>query len=226
MKIKIDKRFATRVERSERVLELAEAFGLGLDDKEFVVFENLGLEIKEGDVVYITGQSGAGKSLLLRELKKAFVAAGYSVADIDEVKFEDKPLCEQIGKNLKHALDLMSIGGLTDANLYARKPNELSDGQRYRFRLAKVIESGAKVWVADEFLAILDRDTAKIIAMGIQKVARKVGATLIVATTHKDMVDDLGPDLYIEKRYREKIKVIRDTKTEADPAPSETRKAA
>ncbi|KCZ36713.1 hypothetical protein J802_4048, partial [Acinetobacter baumannii 45002_9] len=29
--------------RSERVLEVAEAFGLGLDDKTFVVFDNLDL---------------------------------------------------------------------------------------------------------------------------------------------------------------------------------------
>jgi hypothetical protein len=37
----IDKRFTTRVTRSARVLEIAEAFGLGLDDKEFVIFDNL-----------------------------------------------------------------------------------------------------------------------------------------------------------------------------------------
>ena len=74
--------------------------------------------------------------------------------------------------------------------------------------LAKMIESGSQVWMADEFLALLDRVTAKVIAYNIQKIARKVGATLIVATTHRDMVDDLAPDLYIEKRYQEKVKVI------------------
>ena len=40
MKFTIDKRFHTEVERTDRVLEIAEAFGLGLDDKEFVVFDN------------------------------------------------------------------------------------------------------------------------------------------------------------------------------------------
>ena len=70
-----------------------------------------------------------------------------------------------------------------------------------------MIESGAKVWMADEFLALLDRVTAKVIAYNIQKIARKTGATLIVATTHRDMVQDLSPNLYIEKRYQDKIKV-------------------
>lgn len=203
----IDKRFHTEVERSDRVLEIAEAFGLGLDDKEFVVFDNQPLEIEQGDVVYITGQSGSGKSTVLREL--ATQMADLGVADIDKVELKNVPLIDQIGASTAEALNLLSIAGLNDAYLFIRKPQELSDGQRYRFRLAKIIESGAKVWVADEFLAVLDRTTAKVIAYNLQKVARKLGATLIVATTHTDMVADLAPNLYINKRYREKIEIVR-----------------
>ncbi len=204
----IDKRFHTEVERSDRVLEIAEAFGLGLDDKEFVVFDNQALEIEQGDVVYITGQSGSGKSTVLVELAKQMSAGGLKVANIDGVQFQDRPLIDQIGTDMNDALRLMSLAGLNDAYLYIRKPAELSDGQRYRFRLAKVIESGAQVWVADEFLAVLDRTTAKVIAATLQKTARANGATLLVATTHTDMVDDLAPDLKILKRYREKIQLV------------------
>jgi ABC-type ATPase with predicted acetyltransferase domain len=205
----VDKRFHTEVQRTERVLEIAEAFGLGLDDKEFVVFDNQPIEIEQGDVVYVTGQSGAGKSTVLRELKAQMEGQGLSVVDIDSVALEDKPLIDQIGANTNDALAFLSIAGINDAYLYIRKPQELSDGQRYRFRLAKLIESGAKVWVADEFLAVLDRTTAKVIAFNLQKIARKAGATLLVATTHCDMVEDLAPNVYIEKRYREKIKIVR-----------------
>lgn len=205
----IDVRFNTEVERSERVLEIAEAFGLGLDNRDFVVFDNLKLDVEQGDVVYVTGQSGSGKSTILRVLAKQMRDEGLSVADIDQVTFEDKPLVDQIGKTCKEALTFLSLAGLNDAYLFIRKPAELSDGQRYRFRLAKLIESGAKVWIADEFLAVLDRTTALVNAYNLQKIARKVGATVIVATTHSDMVEDLAPTLYIEKRYREKIKIIR-----------------
>lgn len=205
----IDKRFHTEVERTDRVLEIAEAFGLGLDDKEFVVFDNQPLPVEQGDVVYITGQSGSGKSTVLKELVIQMATEGLHVADIDKVELLDKPLIDQIGKDTAEALNFLSIAGLNDAYLFIRKPKELSDGQRYRFRLAKIIESGAQVWVADEFLAVLDRTTAKVIAFNLQKVARKVGATLIVATTHTDMVNDLAPNLYIEKKYREKIQIIK-----------------
>lgn len=206
---KVDRRFHTEVERTDRVLEIAEAFGLGLDDKEFVVFDNQDIAIEQGDVVYVTGQSGSGKSTVLRELAAQMTAQGLKVVDIDAVPLDPKlPLIDQIGSNTTEALNFLSIAGLNDAYLFIRKPQELSDGQRYRFRLAKIIESGAKVWVADEFLAVLDRVTAKVIAFNLQKTARKMGATLMVATTHTDMVEDLAPTVFIEKRYREKVRIV------------------
>lgn len=204
----INKKFTTRVERTPRVLEIAEAFGIGLEDKEFVIFDDLELEVKPGDIVYITGQSGSGKSLLLRELAEQMAARGMDVVNLDHIQLDNsRPLIDQLGRDTGDALRLLSIAGLNDAFLYVRRPNELSDGQRYRFRLAKAIESKADVWVVDEFMAILDRVAARVIAFSIQKTARKVGTTVIVATTHTDMVQDLHPDLYIEKRYREKLKV-------------------
>lgn len=203
----INKRFLTRVQRSARVLEVAEAFGIGLDDKEFVIFDNLELSVKQGSVVYVTGQSGSGKSLLLKELEQQMRERGKKVVNLDQVDFQDVPLIDQIGRDTNDAIRLLSIAGISDAYLFVRKPSELSDGQRYRFRLAKAIETGAEVWVADEFLAILDRVTAKIIAFSVQKAARRVGATVIVATTHTDMVPDLSPDIYVDKRFREKLLV-------------------
>lgn len=210
-KFVLSKSFDTEVERTQRVLDVAEMFGLGLDDKTFNVLTDLELEIEPGDVVYITGQSGSGKSTILQELRKAFESKGIPVAVASEIEMFDKPIVDQVypeNKLLSKTLELFSFVGLSDANLFLRKPSELSDGQRYRFMLAKMIESGAKVWMADEFLALLDRTTAKVIAYNIQKIARKTGATLVVATTHRDMVDDLQPSLYIEKRYQDKVKVV------------------
>lgn len=203
----IDKKFTTTVDRTERVLEIAEAFGLGLDEKEFVVFDNLVLVINDGDVIYITGQSGSGKSTILSELEKQMKDDGLKVANIDEVAMDDRPIIDQLCSTVSEALSIFSLVGLSDANLYLRKPKELSDGQRYRFKLAKLIETGAEVWFADEFLAVLDRVTAKNIAFNMQKIARKVGATLVVATTHTDLQDDLAPDIYMLKRYRERVDI-------------------
>lgn len=208
MKFTVNKSFTTVTKRSERVLECAEAFGLGLESKEFTLYKDLELEINPGDIVYITGQSGSGKSVLLREAAAA-LSREYKVANIDDVALEDCPLIDQIGKDTNDAIRILSAAGLNDAYLFIRKPQELSDGQLYRFRIAKLIHSDARVWVADEFGAVLDRTTARVVAFNLQKMARSVGAAVIVATTHRDMIDELGPNLFIEKRYQDRISVNR-----------------
>lgn len=205
----ISKAFETRVQKDPRVLEVAESFGLGLSDKKFTIYDNLKVEIRPGDVVYIHGQSGSGKSLLLRDLSAKLEGAGLKVSNIDAVVMEDKPLVSQVGKDTAEALNLMNQAGLNDAYLWVRTPSELSDGQKYRFRLAKMIESGADVWIADEFGAVLDRETAKIVAFNISKAARKAGAILMVATTHGDLVDYLGPTLTISKLFGDRVELKR-----------------
>ena len=210
MKYVVDKRFTSSVERTPRVLEIAEGFGLGLSDKEFVIFNNLELEINRGDIVYITGQSGSGKSLLLRDLARQMAPLG--VADIDKIVYADKPVVDCFGPTMPttKVLDYLAKAGISDAWIYIRKPNELSDGQRYRLKLALLMaQDEASVWVADEFGAVLDRVTAKCVAFNMQKVARALGKTLIVATTHTDLREELAPSLTITKRFREKIEVER-----------------
>lgn len=212
MKYTINKIFNSSVNRTPRVLEVAESFGLGLNDKEFVVYKDFEIDIEQGDVVYITGQSGSGKSLLLRELANQIKAdkGEYSVADVDQYFWNDeRPLIDQVGKTMAEAIRILSIAGINDAYLLIRSPNELSDGQKYRLALAKLIESDAKVWVADEFGAKLDRVTAKVVAFSMQKVARQMGATLIVATTHTDLGVELGPTITVEKHYMDRIKITR-----------------
>lgn len=204
----IDIRFNTHVERSPRVLDVAEAFGLGLDDTEFVIYDNLEFETVSGDCVYITGQSGSGKSLLLRELERQY-REDYQlrVGNIDDIVLDDRPLIDQIGESTDDACRILSIAGLNDAYLFIRKPSELSDGQRYRFKIAKLIESGTEVVIADEFGAVLDRVTAKVIAYAMRRLCQRNGITLVVATTHKDLYWDLRPDITVYKSFSERMEI-------------------
>ena len=203
----ITRKFNTSVDRTPRVLEIAEAFGLGLSDKEFVVYDGLEIDINQGDVVYITGQSGSGKSLLLKDLTAQMTAGGLKVADLNKIELEERPVIELVGTNTVEATDLLAKAGISDAYIYLRKPSELSDGQRYRLKLAILMASDADVWIADEFGAVLDRTTAKLVAFSMQKVARRLSKTFMVATTHDDLAEELGPSLTITKRFREKVEV-------------------
>jgi ABC-type ATPase with predicted acetyltransferase domain len=207
VRLNLSRSFNSRVERSDRVLKVAEAFGIGLEDKEWVVYKDVEITVHQGDVIYVKGQSGSGKSCLLRDIAAGLAQDGKKVVSLDDVVLTDEPIIDQLGTNMIEATQLLAQAGISDAYLFIRKPSELSDGQRYRFKLAKLMEIDADVWVADEWGAVLDRACAKIISFNLQKVARKRGKTVIVATTHTDLIDELGPDYVITKRFQERIDV-------------------
>jgi len=196
-------------EPTERVVGVAEAFGLGLDKwQKFVIYDNVELKIGPKDIVYITGDSGSGKSVLLKALEKDIHEAGWSCINIADIKpVPSKPLIETVGKSLEEALELLSRVGLNDAFLFLRTYEQLSDGQKYRYKIAKMIESGAQFWILDEFAATLDRDTAKIVAFNLQKLARQQGKAVLAATTHTDLFEDLNPSVHIHKRFGKELTV-------------------
>ncbi len=198
--------FKTRVPLTERTLDVAEAFGLGIDEeREHVLYRDFELRLPQGGVVYITGGSGSGKSVLLRALGEDL---GEEAVDLGGVAVaEGVPLIDSVAGSFVEAVGLLSRVGLNDAFLFLRRYEELSEGQRYRYRIARMIDSGKKFWLADEFCSTLDRITAKVVAFNIQKLARRSGATLVVATTHTDLEADLCPSVLIRKGWGEDIEV-------------------
>ena len=202
-KIVVDVSFKTGVKLSRRVAKISDAFGIGVDETHFFkVYDNFALAWNDGDLVFITGDSGGGKSVLLRVIKRKLSAQGKKIADFSEVKVdENEVLIESIGRDVNEAMNIFSMVGLNEAFLVLRKYKELSEGQKYRYRVAKMINSGADVWVMDEFLSMLDRDTAKIVAYCIQKWARRLGKTVFVATAHKDIIEDFNPNVLVVKNF-------------------------
>jgi ABC-type ATPase with predicted acetyltransferase domain len=195
---------------TDRVVGVAEGFGLGLDQWErFIVYDKAEFQIGSTDIVYITGDSGSGKSVLLKALERDIRQDwGLTCINIAEIKPEPgKPLIETVGKTLEEALELLSKVGLNDAFLFLRTYEQLSDGQKYRYKIAKMIESQAQFWIMDEFAATLDRDTAKIVAYNLQKLARQQGKAVLAATTHTDLFEDLNPSVHIHKRFGKEITV-------------------
>ena len=199
--------YETKTDITDRTVEVAEAFGMGISDyQQHVLYDNVELKIGPTDIVYLTGDSGSGKSVLLKAVVgdlKPQEAVRMSDVEVDP----DKPLIETVGKTTEEGLRLLSKVGLNDAFLFVRRYSQLSDGQRYRYRLAKLIESGAQWWIMDAFCATLDRETAKIVAYNVQKLARKLGKAVIAATTHTDLFEDLAPSVHIHKRFGREIDV-------------------
>jgi ABC-type ATPase with predicted acetyltransferase domain len=199
--------YETKTDITDRTVEVAEAFGMGISDtQKHILYDNVELQIGPKDIVYLTGDSGSGKSVLLKAIVQDLKPR--EAAKLSEVKVNpDKPLIDTLGKSVEEGLKLLSKVGLNDAFLFVRRYSQLSDGQRYRYRLAKLIESGVQWWIMDEFCATLDRETAKIVAYNVQKLARKLGKAVVAATTHVDLFDDLAPSVHIHKRFGKEVTV-------------------
>jgi ABC-type ATPase with predicted acetyltransferase domain len=160
-----------------------------------------------GTILLITGASGAGKSSLLRAIRTQIDAEKSSNADwmdLDRLTLPSRALVDCFGKiGLEQAMQLLNRVGLSEAWTYLRKPAELSDGQRWRLRLAiglhQARQSGRpQILACDEFAALLDRVTAAVVAHALRRVISRDGRlAAIVATSHDDLLDALEPDTQV-----------------------------
>jgi ABC-type lipoprotein export system ATPase subunit/GNAT superfamily N-acetyltransferase len=206
---------------TERTLIIKEAFGVDSEHAFSTVVDDFSIVIEPGDVVLITGASGSGKSTLLRlftskrsVLRKTVQWSGtfprFSSSLVEVLNTESalsKSLIDQVktDKNIKEAIGLLNSVGLTEAYLYIKRPNQISDGQRYRFAIARLCDSEKPIWIADEFVSTLSSEMAAIVAKGIRKLAYKFGATLIVAAPHiNNFLGSLLPNKLIKLTWGSK----------------------
>lgn len=212
--IHVQAAFATAVEISPRVGQVAAMFGLGVDEtKTITLIPPTDLSLAPHQILFITGASGGGKTTLLRQIAEALKRHSHlRVIDFASLgQAPDLPLVEALPGELHDTVRRLALAGLNDAFVMLRKFSQLSDGQRHRFQLARAIAQaeqqskdqgpksnvGFTVVLADEFAASLDRLTAQVIARNIRKWSRKAPVCFIAATTHDDLLESLDPDTLI-----------------------------
>jgi ABC-type ATPase with predicted acetyltransferase domain len=197
-----------------------------------------------GQVALINGPSGAGKSRLLRAIQNR-IGAGRCI-DLNKLNLPRCPLVDAFaGRSTEQVLALLNRVGLSEAWTYVRKPTELSDGQRWRFRLAMALyrahrqcqftgtvrqrNSATKValpvtfLVCDEFAALLDRVTASVVAHTLRRtISASPNLAAIVVTSHDDLGKPLAPDLHVHCDFGQAILTrfsATDARSRSKPAP-------
>lgn len=189
------------VPMSPRMREVCWDFGIPPREAPTVVVEGLSLRLAPGSLILLTGPSGSGKSSILAAIQERVG----DVACVGSGRFPtDRAVVDLIAprKPLATALEILTACGLGEPRLWVRRFDDLSDGERFRARLARTIggsmSGGARRPIlCDEFTAILHRRLAKAVAYNLRKLVTRAGLTLIVATTHDDVIPDLQPDIIV-----------------------------
>lgn len=158
--------------------------------------------VESGTITYVTGPSGGGKSSLLRAMCDANDGRQREWIDMLAAPLPDRPVVDCFEElSLRQTLGVLSRVGLAEAWSYLRTPAELSDGQRWRLRLALGFERARQsnragiVLACDEFGSLLDRITAMIAARSLRRaIDANPSWCAIVATAHDDLSPALKPD--------------------------------
>lgn len=175
------------IEPDQESAEIAEAFGIEAGYEKQIVDVELPAELPQ--ITYVTGESGCGKTTLLRELG----------GDIEPPSVPNTPLYTW-ADDTESALRLLSQVGLGDATLFVSRYSELSDSQQFRAKLYhRLLNTDGTIYV-DEFLSTLDRETAKPVAYVFGKVCRRLDRKIVVSEPHDDLEEYLQPDLVIRGR--------------------------
>lgn len=178
----------TFCDREELVKEM---FGISTIKDRRVLHRNLNIPAQ--GLIYITGYSGTGKSCLLRKIKERLPTTVTSIPDINE----EKSVLNSLSAPVSETIQWLSQFGLGEAHILLTPVKHISVGQRQRLNLAVLLWSRPSAVIIDEFLAALDRTTARNIAFQFQKLVRRLGITCFVATAHDDLVDALFADCVV-----------------------------
>ncbi len=197
----IKKSFDRYAKLSDKCIGTMRIFGLTRDRLDRIKFTcDCQINIEAGDIIYITGPSGTGKSVILNELQNQIYSDDrINLSDIKLPK--TKAVVDCFSGSVLNSLKFFSTAGLADCPSMLNTPAKLSEGQQWRFRLAMALAEKKQFIFADEFCSLLDRITASTVAINIRKYADRHKITFILASAHQDILLDLSPDIIITRDF-------------------------
>ena len=149
----------------------------------------LPIEAQDWQIGVVVGPSGSGKSSIGAELWGGGYLWQPSWPD-------DQPVIEAIApdSSFDAVTGALASVGLGSVPTWLRPYPVLSNGERFRADLAKVLADKPARVVIDEFSSVVDRQIAQIAAGAFAKAWRRHSGQAVLLTCHYDVLDWLQPD--------------------------------
>lgn len=180
------------------------------------IIHDLSLDLEDGEVLSILGQSGSGKSTILR------LISGLETPQSGEIKINKKMMCNKstcvtpekrgvgmvfqdyalfphmtVEKNITYGLTGLSrkeklerveeVLNLVELNEVSKRyPHELSGGQQQRIALARAIAPKPSLLLLDEPFSNLDAHLHEKIREDLKVIIKRAGITSVFVTHDKD----------------------------------------
>ena len=157
-----------------------------------LVLDDVSLSLTHGDAMILTGPNGAGKSTLLRTIAGLRKPDGGTIERYGALAWlghqdalkpgltlaQNLALADRLGSgNMEDVLEALDLAFLAD--LPARL---LSSGQKRRAAFARVMLSGAPLWLLDE--PTVGLDVASIERLGAIMAKHRDNGGAMIVTTH------------------------------------------
>lgn len=151
---------------------------------------NLPIEDKEWQIGLIVGPSGSGKTSIGSRIFNKPIYDLYAGWD------NNKPIVDCIAPegDFNAVTAALSAVGLGDVPAWLRPFNVLSNGEKFRAGLARLVVERPEEAVVDEFSSVIDRQIAKVGAAAFSKTWRRGKGKVVLLSCHYDIIEWLQPD--------------------------------
>lgn len=151
---------------------------------------DLPIEDNNWKIGLIVGASGSGKTSLGKEIFKK------PVHDLYEGWAKDRPIVDCIAPDgdFNAVTGALASVGLGDVPAWLRPFHVLSNGEKFRAGLARLVCERPDQVVVDEFTSVIDRQIAKVGAAAFAKTWRRGAGQIVLLSCHYDIIEWLQPD--------------------------------
>lgn len=148
------------------------------------------IEGKDWNVGLIVGSSGSGKTTIARKLW------GNDNVHSEYEWPKSKSILDGFPEKLgtREIVDFLCHVGFSSPPSWAKSFHVLSNGQKFRVELARILAEEKKLIVVDEFTSVIDRNSAKVGSYAVSKTARKTNKQIICLSCHRDIIEWLEPN--------------------------------